>query len=81
MTVGHGNLHQIVEELQALGVVHILRDLRPHGVDVYLLPRELVQHLHGLRNGGIPEVLPDEVLYVVQFGLQGFTIGLDDGGR
>ena len=33
------------------------------------------------RNGGVSEVLPDELLHIVKLGLKRLAIGLDDGRR
>ena len=52
-----------MKELKALGVIHVVGDLRPHLVDVHLLGAQLPENPHGIPHGPLSEVPPHEVLH------------------
>ena len=68
-----------MEELQALGIVHVGGDLRAYLIDVHILLQQLAKDSHGLLYGAFTKVLPDEVLHVVHLRLARPAVGLDDG--
>ena len=68
-----------MEQLQALGVVHVGGNLGADLIDIDLLAVEPVQQAHRLVHGLLAEVLPDEAAHDVQFPLVHAAVGLDDG--
>ena len=79
--VSGSNLHQVMEQLQPLGIVHIVGYLGAYGVYVDLLAVESVQHAHRLVYGGIAEIAADEFAHAVELGLRDLSVGFDDGRR
>lgn len=78
--VGCRNLHQVVEQLEPLGIVHVGGNLVADGIDVNLLIVQLLQDLHSLGGRLFAEVLADEVPHEIKLRLQRLSIGLDDRG-
>ena len=67
-----------MEELQPLGIVHIGGNLVAHLVDIHLPGVQLLQHVHGLGCGIVPEVATEEGPHAVQLCRMDFAIGLHD---